>query len=137
MKEMIIVAGENTFNVAWLKHCLKERHYSSILCETVEEIIEELETLPTCGVYVPLVLIESEILKNISDELINRLRECKPEVPFILLDEENLPETNELICANRAKFEWDGNPLTKVLEGAGVESTCATASSNQGRERDK
>jgi len=137
MKEMIIVAGENTFNVAWLKHCLKDGHYSSIVCETVEEIIEELETLPTCGVHVPLVIIESEILKNISDELINRLRECKPEVPFILLDEENLPETNELICANRAKFEWDGNPLTKVLEGAGVELTCATAGSNQGQERNK
>ncbi|MCK4819224.1 hypothetical protein KA005_25855 [bacterium] len=137
MKEMIIIAGENTFNVAWLKHCLKGEHYSSILCETVEEIIEELETLPTCGVHIPLALIESEILKNTSDELINRLRECKPEVPFILLDEENLPETNELICANRAKFEWNGNPLTKVLEGAGVELTCTTASSNQGRERDK
>jgi len=137
MKEMIIVAGENTFNVAWLKRCLRDGHYSSILCETAEEIIEELETLPTCGVHVPLVIIESEILKNISDKLINRLRECKPEVPFILLDEENLPETNELICANRANFEWDGNPLTKVLEGAGIELTCVTAGSNQGREGDK
>ncbi len=137
MKEMIIVAGENTFNVAWLKHCLKDGNYNSILCETAEEIIEELEILPTCGVHVPLVIIESEILKNISDKLINRLRECRPEVPFILLDEENLLQTNELICTNRAKFEWDGNPLTKVLEGAGVELTCATAGSNQGRERDQ
>ncbi len=137
MKEIIIIAGENTFNVAWLKHCLKDGHYNSILCETAEEIIEELQTLPTCGVHVPLVIIESEILKNISDELVNRLRECKPEVPFIVLDEENLLQTNELICANRAKFEWDGNPLTKVLEGAGVELTCATASSNQERQRDK
>jgi len=137
MKEMVIVAGKNTFNVAWLKHCLKDGHYSSILCETVEEIIEELETLPTCRVHIPLVLIESEILKNTSNEMINRLRECKPEVPFIVLDEENLPQTNELICANRAKFEWNGNPLTKVLEGAGVGTTCATASNNQSRERDK
>ena len=124
MKEIIIIAGENKFNVAWLRSCLRDEGYSSILCETVKEIIEELETLPTCGVYVLLVLIESEILKNISDEVLNRLRECKPEVPFIMLDEENLPETNELICANRAKFEWDGNPLTKVLEGVGVELTC-------------
>ena len=137
MKEIIIIAGENTFNVAWLKHCLQDGHYNSILCETVEEIIEELETLPTCGVHVPLVIIESEILKNISDELINRLRGCAPEVPFTLLDEENLPETNERICANRAKFEWEGNPLTKVLEGAGIELTCAPASNKQGRERDK
>ncbi len=137
MKEIIIIAGENTFNVAWLKHCLKDGHYNSILCETAEEIIEELQTLPTCGVHVPLVIIESEILKNISDELVNRLRECEPEVPFIVLDEENLLQTNELICANRAKLEWDGNPLTKVLEGAGVEPNCATASSNQERQRDK
>jgi len=137
MKEIIIIAGENKFNVAWLRSCLRDEGYSSIFCETVEEIIEELETLPTCGVYVPLVLIESEILKNISDEVLNRLRECAPEFPFILLDEENVPETNEWICLKRAKFEWEGNPLTKVLEGAGVEPTCATASSNQERERDK
>ena len=127
MKEIIIIAGENKFNVAWLRSCLREEGYSSIFCETVEEIIEELETLPTCGVYVPLVLIESEILKNISDEVLNRLRECAPEVPFILLDEENVLETNEWICLKRAKFEWEGNPLTKVLEGAGVELTCGQA----------
>jgi len=127
MKEIIIIAGENKFNVAWLRSCLRDESYSSISCETVEEIIEELKTLPTCGVYVPLVLIEPEILKNISDEVLNRLRECAPEFPFILLDEENVPETNGWICLKRAKFEWEGNPLTKVLEGAGVELTCGQA----------
>ena len=127
MKEIIIIAGENKFNVAWLRSCLRDEGYSSISCETVEEIIEELKTLPTCGVYVPLVLIEPEILKNISDEMFNRLRECAPEFPLILLDEENVPETNEWICLKRAKFEWEGNPLTKVLEGAGVELTCGQA----------
>lgn len=121
MKEIIIIAGENKFNVAWLRSCLRDEGYSSILCETVKEVIEELETLPTCGVYVLLVLIESEILKNISDEVLKRLRECAPEFPFILLDEENVPETNEWLCLKRAKFEREGNPLTKVLEGAGVE----------------
>lgn len=121
---MIIVAGENTLNVTWLRSCLREEGYSSILCETAEEIIEELEILPTCGVYVPLVLIESEILKNISDELISWLSECAPEVPFILLNEENSLETFEPMCAQRAKFEWEGNPLAKVLEGVGVELTC-------------
>ena len=121
---MIIVAGENTLNVTWLRSCLREEGYSSIFCETVEEIIEELETLPTCGVYVPLVLIESEILKNISDELVNQLTKCALEVPFILLNEENSLETFEPMCAHRAKFEWEGNPLAKVLEEAGVELTC-------------
>ena len=124
MKEIIIIAGTNRFNVTWLRYCLRDENYSSILCETAEEIIEELETLPTCGVYVPLVLIESEILKNISDELISRLSECAPEVPFILLNEENSLETFEPMCAQRAEFEWEGNPLAKVLEGAGVELTC-------------
>jgi len=76
MKEIIIIAGENKFNVAWLRSCLRDEGYSSISCETVEEIIEELKTLPICGVYVPLVLIEPELLKNISDEVLNRLREC-------------------------------------------------------------
>ncbi len=137
MKEIIIIAGENRFKVAWLRQCLKEEHHRSILCETVEEIIEELETLPTCGVYVPLVLIESEILKNISDELVNQLSKCAPEVPFMMLDEEDSPETIEYICAHRVKFEREGNPLTKVLEGAGIELTCAPASNKQGREMDK
>ena len=124
MKEIIIVAGENRSNVTRLRHCLRDENYSSILCETVEEIIEELGILPTCSVYVPLVLIESEILKNISDELINRLSECAPEVPFILLGEQNSPETFEQICAHRSKFEWEGNLLANVLEGTGVELTC-------------
>jgi len=127
MKEIIIIAGENKFNVAWLRSCLRDEGYSSISCETVEEIIEELKTLPICGVYVPLVLIEPELLKNISDEVLNRLRECAPEFSFVLLDEENVPETNEWICLKRAKFEWEGNPLTKVLEGVGIELTCSQA----------
>ena len=127
MREIIIIAGENKFNVAWLRSCLRDEGYSSIFCETVEEIIEELETLPTCGVYVPLVIIEPEILKNISDEVLNRLRACAPEFPFVLLDEENVPQANEWICLKRAKFELEGNPLTKVLEGAGIELTCGQA----------
>lgn len=125
MKEMIIVAGENRFDVAWLIRCLRDEGYSSISCETAEEVIEELGTLPTCGVFVPLVVIEPTILKNISNDVVNQLSECAPEVPFILLDEENSPEAFELICANRAKFEWEGNPLAKTLEEAGVAVTCS------------
>jgi len=124
MKEMIIVAGENKFDVAWLRHCLRNEGYSSIPCETVEKVIEELRTLPTCGVNVPLVVIEPTILKNVSNDVVNQLSECAPEVPFILLDEENSPEAFELICANRAKFEWEGNPLAKTRKGAGVEGAC-------------
>ena len=124
MKEMVIVAGENRFDVAWLIRCLRDEGYSSISCETAEEIIEELGTLQTCGVFVPLVVIEQGILRNISNDVFNQLSECAPEVPFILLDQENSPETFELICAHRAKFEWEANPLAKTLEEAGVEVTC-------------
>lgn len=124
MKEMVIVAGENGFDVAWLIRCLRDEGYSSIPCETMEEVIEELSTLPTCGVFVPLVVIQPTILKNISNDVVNQLSECAPEVPFILLDQENSPETFELICAHRTKFEWERNPLAKTLEEAGVEVTC-------------
>lgn len=47
-----------------------------------------------------------------------------PEVPFILLEKENSQEEFKRICANRAKFEWEENPLAKTLEGAGVEVSC-------------
>ncbi|MFZ2147992.1 MAG: hypothetical protein WAV28_12290 [Sedimentisphaerales bacterium] len=124
MKEAIIVAGENKFDAAWLRHCLGNEGYNSILCETVEEIIEELGTLRSCDVSVPLVVIAPTILKNIRDNVVNRLSKCAPEVPFILLEKENLPEAFERICANRVKFKWEGNPLAKTLEAAGVEVTC-------------
>ena len=124
MKEKITVAGESNFGVAWLRHCLRNECYSSIPCETAEEIIEELSVLPTCDVYVSLVIIEPAILKRISNQVVTRLSECAPEILFILLDQENSPEAFELICANRAKFEWEGNPLAKTLERAGVEVTC-------------
>ncbi len=124
MKEVIIVAGENKLDVAWLRHCLRDEGYDSILCETVEEIIEELGTFRSCEVSVLLVVIAPTILKNISDDVINRLSKCGPEVPFILFEKENSPEEFERICANRAKFDWEGNPLAKTLEGAGVEVGC-------------
>ncbi|MHC4558527.1 MAG: hypothetical protein ACYTFW_18580 [Planctomycetota bacterium] len=124
MKEIIIVASDNSCNVAWLRQCLRDGGYSSIACKTAERIIEGLTSLPTCGLSVPLVLIESEVLKNISNGLTDQLSECAPEVPFILLDEGNSQETFERICARRAKFEWDGSPLAQAIEGAGVEVTC-------------
>ena len=76
MKEVIIVAGENKLEAAWLRHCLRDEGYDSILCETVEEIIEELGTLRSCEVFVLLAVIEPTILKNISDDVINRLSKC-------------------------------------------------------------
>lgn len=123
MKEMIVIAGENSFNVAWLRQCLREEGYSSVPCETAEEIIEELDTLPSCGVYVPVVVVELEILKDINDDLVSRLSKCATEVPFVPLDGGGPLETFERICEHRAKFERDGNPLAKVLEEAGVEAT--------------
>jgi response regulator RpfG family c-di-GMP phosphodiesterase len=124
MKEMIIVADENRFDVAWLIRCLRDEGYSSIPCETMEEAVKELNTLPNCGVNVPLVVIQPGILRNISEDVVNRLSECAPEVPFILLDQENSPETFERICANRVQFEWEGNPLAKTLQCACVELAC-------------
>jgi len=124
MKEMIIVAGENRFDLSWLRNCLREEGYSSIPCETAEDVVEELESLSDCGVFVPVVVIWRTILENVSDDVVNQLSECAPEVPFVLLDNESSSDIFERICANRANFEWEGNPLARTLEGAGVEVSC-------------
>lgn len=125
MKEMIIVVGKNSLDVVWLRQHLKEEGYSSVPCETAEEIIEELNILPGCGVRVPLVVIDPEALEKINDDLVTRLSNCAPEVPFVTLGEPSLPETFERICVRCAKFELDGNPLAQVLEKAGFEATYA------------
>lgn len=128
MKEVIIVAGENKLDVERLRDCLKEKGYSSTACEMAEEIIEELDVMPICNVHVPLVVIEPTILKDISDDLVERLSECAPEVPFTLLAGADLTgdlaKKFELICAHRDQFKPESNRLTDVLKEAGVAVTC-------------
>ncbi len=128
MKEVIIVAGENRLDVEQLRDCLREEGYSSIACEMAEEIIEELDIMPICSVHVPLVVIEPGILKDISDDLVDRLSECAPDVPFTLLTEADLAadvaEKFEQICAYREPFKPESNRLTNVLKEAGVAVTC-------------
>ncbi|HEC02485.1 MAG TPA: hypothetical protein ENI81_03015 [Phycisphaerales bacterium] len=125
MKEMVVVAGKNSLEVAWMRQCLKDEGYGSVPCETAEGIIEELNILPGCAVHVLLVVIEPEILKGINDDIISRLSKCTPEVPFVSIGEPCSPETFERICVDRARFDWDDNPLAHVLEQAGIEATCA------------
>lgn len=120
MKEIIIVAGKCSFDIVWLRGCLDDRGYSSIQCETAEEVIEELQTLPASGVNVQLVIIKPTMLENIDDDIVNRLSACAPEVPFVLLDETDSPEIFERICAHRTKYELETSPLAKTLEGAGI-----------------
>jgi hypothetical protein len=132
MKEIIIVAGECSFENIWLRSCLDDSGYSSIHCETAEEFIEELLILPANGVNVQLVIIGRTILENLSYDEVNQLCECAPEIPFILLENENSTEAYERICANRVKFDWEGNPLAKALEGAGVEVNCGRKSLKDG-----
>lgn len=127
MKEVIIVAGENKLDVERLRDCLREKGYNSTACEMAEEIIEELDIMPICSVHVPLVVIEPAILKDISDDLVERLSECAPEVPFTLLAGADLTgdlaEKFELICAHRDQFKPESNRLTDVLKEAGVALT--------------
>lgn len=125
MKEIIIIAGENKFDIERLRDRLREEGYSSTACEMVEEIIEELEIMPICSVHVPLVVIEPAILEDISDDLVDRLSECAPDVPFTLLAGADLAadvaEKFELICAHREQFKPESNLLTNILKEAGVE----------------
>ena len=129
MKEIIIVAGEDKFNVGWLRRCLREDGYRSIPCKTIKAIIEELNILPTCGVRVPLVIIEPEMLGNVSDDMVARLSKCAPDVPFVLLSEEDadadLMDVFEEICSYRMQFSPQQNSfLAHTLAEVGVKVTC-------------
>jgi hypothetical protein len=128
MKEVIIIAGENKFDIERLRDRLREEGYNSTACEMAEEIIEELDIMPICSVHVPLVVIEPAILEGISDDLVERLSECAPDVPFILLAgadlEGDLAEKFKQICAHREHFTPESNRLTDILKEAGVAVTC-------------
>ncbi len=129
MKEIIIVAGKIKSDVCWLRHCLREKGYNSIPCKSAEQIIEEMEILPTCDATVPLVIIEPEILSDISDDLIARLSDFALDVPFLLANEEvqaNLAEIFERICEYRTVFKQEQNPeLSDILKESGIEIACS------------
>lgn len=129
MNEIIIVAGKTKSSVCRLRHCLWEKGYNSIPCKSAEQIIEEMEILPTCDAKVPLVIIESEILSEFSDDLIARLSDFALDVPFLLCNEEevqaDLAAIFDKICEYRTVFKHQQNPeLADVLKDAGVEVTC-------------
>jgi len=129
MKEIIIVAGKDKFEVGCLRRCLREKGYNSIPCKSVEQIIEEMKILPTCDATVPLVVIEPEILSDIGDDLIVGLSDFALDVPFLLGNDEevraDLAETFDKICEYRTVFRERQNPeLADVLRQRGVEITC-------------
>ncbi len=128
MKEVIIIAGENKFDIEQLRDRLRDEGYNSTACEMAEEIIEELDVMPICNVHVPLVVIEPAILKDISDDLVDRLSECALDVPFTLLAGTDLStdvtEKFERICARRIQFKLESKQLTNILKEAGVAITC-------------
>ncbi len=129
MKAIIIVAGKSKGGVCRLRHCLREKGYNSIPSKSAEQLIEEMEVLPTCDATVPLVIIDPEILSDISDDLIARLSDFALDVPFLLCNEEevqaDLAEIFDKICEYRTAFKQEQNPeLADVLKDAGVEVTC-------------
>ena len=129
MKEIIIVAGKSKGNVCRLRHCLRGKGYNSIPCKSAEQIIEEMEILPTCDATVPLVIIEPEILRDISDDVIAKLSDFSLDVPFLLANKEvqtDLAEIFERICEYRTVLKQEQNPeLVDVLKESGVEIACS------------
>ncbi|MHC4638530.1 MAG: hypothetical protein ACYTBP_08310 [Planctomycetota bacterium] len=130
MKEIIIVAGITKGDVCWLRHCLREKGYNSIPCRSAEQIIEEMKILPTCDATVPLVIIEAEILRGISNDLIARLTDFALDVPFLLCKEGEVPadlaELFDKICEYRTEFKHQQNPeLADVLSESGVGVSCS------------
>jgi len=129
MKEIIIVAGKSKDDVCRVRHCLREKGYNSIPCKSAEQLIEEMEILPTCDATVPLVIIEPEILSDLSADLITGLSDFALDVPFLLTNEEiqaDLAEIFEKICEYRTQFRQEQNlELADVLRESGVEVACS------------
>ncbi len=130
MKEIIIVAGKSKADICQLRYQLRMNGYNSIPCKSVEQIIEEMEILPTCEVFIPLVIIEPLIFMDISEELIEKLYLCTPEIPFLLFDrrgtEPDLAETFQRICKNRIRFTAElDTKLAKILKETKVEVVCS------------
>lgn len=128
MKEMIIIAGRNKAEICWLRYYLRNYEYKSISCKSAEELTEELEILYSCDVEA-LVVIEPEILKDISDNLIVQLDKCAPKIPFLLFKkpylQPDLAETFKRICAHRAQFGPEQNSeLANILKETGVDVMC-------------
>lgn len=127
-KEVVIIASENESDVEELKDRLRGTGYSSLVCKTVEELVGELDIMQLCSVYVSLVVIEPGMLKDISDDLVRRLSECAPRIPFTILDggdlTVDLAERFEQICVHRGQFKLESNQLTDVLKGTGVAVNC-------------
>ena len=84
MEEIIIIAGKSKSDVCCLRRCLREKDYKSISCKSAEQIVEEIEILPTCDAMVPLVIIQPEILSDTSNDVITKLINLALDVPFLL-----------------------------------------------------
>jgi len=129
MKEIIVVAGKNKADVYLLRHRLRDGNYNSIPCKSAEQILEELEILPTCDASVPLVVMSPEILRDISENIICRLTACAPSIPFLLLKKSDtvtdLTERFERISEYRVQFGRQQNlELADILKESGVEIIC-------------
>lgn len=129
MKDIIIVAGKTKDEVCWLRRCLREKGYNSFPCKSAEQIIEEMKILPTCDATIPLVIIEPEILSDISDDLIAGLTNVNRDIPFLLTGEEELKadqaEIFEKICEYRTEFKKELNPeVAEILRECGVQVAC-------------
>lgn len=118
IKDVIIITVENKAEVDWLRHHLKKEGYSAILCQTIRELIAELEILPVCSASVLLVIIEAEMLINAGDDLITQLSECAPDVPFVLHKSVNtLPAVEELLSGPMKHLTTTGSELSQYIFG--------------------
>lgn len=130
MEEIIIVAGKSKSDVYSLRRCLREKDYNSISCNSAEKIIEEIEILPTCDATVSLVIMEPEILRDISNDVIAKLTDIALDVPFLLANKQeaqsDLVEIFDNICEYRIAFKEEQNPeLAEVFREIGVEVACS------------
>jgi hypothetical protein len=95
----------------------------------MENVIEELEILPTCDASVPLVIIGPEIMGEAKDHVIAKLSDLALDVPFLLANQDNVPadraKTFRKVCEYRTEFRQEQYPeLANVLRESGHEVTC-------------
>lgn len=118
IKDIIIITGENKADIEWLRHHLKEEGYSAISCQTVRELIAELEIMPVCSMSVLLVIIEAEMLINAGEDLITQLSEYAPNVPFVLHDRDyTIPSVEELLSGSTKYLITTGSELSQCIFG--------------------
>ena len=118
MKDMVLIAGHDRFEVGLIRRCLRKSGYDSIPCRTMGMLVEEMNVLPTCRTNIALVIIDPVLLCAASADLLDLLSNCAMDVPIMLMgkaEQEEAQERYERICGDRVVFNQEEHILGEIL----------------------